>query len=66
MAGMIVTIKLPKNPAHDPRHKKTGACPMSEECTDVTGEHHSGLVTFEELEGLRESGVHITRIEKVE
>ena len=62
----IVTIKLPKNPNHNPRDKKTGACPLSSECTDVTGEHHSGLVTFEELEGMRDSGVHITRVEKID
>jgi len=62
----IVTIKLPKNKEHDPRNKKTGACPMSSECTDVTGQHHSGLVTFEELEGMRSSGVHITRVESVD
>ena len=41
----IVTIRLPRNPDHDPLHKKSGLCPVSNEyCTDITGEHHSILM----------------------
>lgn len=69
----VVTIRLPRNPRHDPRHKVTGKCPLSDilgyhiQCTDVTGEHHS--IPFE---GMNESDIrlnlnrynlHITRIE---
>jgi hypothetical protein len=32
---------LRKNPAHNPQAKVSGPCPVSELCTDVTGEHHS-------------------------
>lgn len=28
----IVTVKLPKNPDHDPAEKKTGSCPLSAAC----------------------------------
>lgn len=61
----IVTIKLPKNSNHDPHNKVVGSCPFTETCTDSTGEHHSGLRTEEEIEGLRQSGYHITRIEDI-
>lgn len=68
--AFVVTVKLPKNSAHDPRHKITGSCPYSPVCTDVTGEHHSYLETaFESLEEitahLQTQGVHVTRIEAV-
>jgi hypothetical protein len=62
----IVTIKLPRNPEHNPRDKKIGACPMASTCTDATGEHHSGLVTLEELAAMRDSDVHITRVETID
>lgn len=42
MALYIITVKLPKNPSHDGRNKKSGMCPINNAiCTDVTGEHHS-------------------------
>lgn len=42
----IVTVRmLEKNPDHDPRSKQSGRCPVSGYCTDVTGEHHSYLLT---------------------
>jgi hypothetical protein len=67
MASYIVTVKLPKNPEHDPRNKKTGECDFSAECTDVTGEHHSfiayGVSATQVIGHL--GGYHITRIEKV-
>jgi hypothetical protein len=62
----LVTVKLPKNPAHDPRAKRTGPCPFSNECTDVTGEHHSFLTGAEGLEALRADGTHITRTERLQ
>lgn len=41
----LVTVKLPKNPDHDPRNKVTGPCPVTGNlCTDVTGEHHTFTV----------------------
>jgi hypothetical protein len=62
----IVTIKVPRNSEHDPHNKQTGRCPLSPECTDVTGEHHSALMTGTTLAGLRATGVHITRVERVD
>jgi len=67
MKFWLVTIKLPKNPNHDPHNKVTGECPFSWDCTDSTGEHHTGIAaTWEEIEDLRETYKHITRIEEVE
>lgn len=65
MDSYIITIKQPRNPEHDPRNKRTGACAYSPECTDVTGEHHSFLGTRADVDRLRADGVHITRTEKV-
>lgn len=64
MQMYIVTIKLPTDPQHDPKNKKTGACLLSKECTDVTGAHHSVLVPEDQLETIRASGMHITRVER--
>jgi hypothetical protein len=65
----IVTIKLPRNPAHDPRAKRGGECLASALCTDVTGEHHSVLVdavdiadALAQIERARPR-THITRVE---
>lgn len=70
-----VTVKLPKNPNHDPHNKVTGVCPLSEDfgaadCTDVTGEHHSiTLVTSDKWDATKMKeffvgkGYHVTRIE---
>lgn len=62
----LVTVKLPKNPAHNPRAKVTGQCPFSDECTDVTGEHHSFLTGADGLAALREEGTHVTRVERIQ
>ena len=43
----IVTIKMPRNPKHNPHNKVTGECKFSPVCTDVTGEHHNILVLAE-------------------
>jgi hypothetical protein len=70
MAAYIVTVKLSRNKAHDPRNKVTAPCPVSgRECTDQTGEHHSVLVEAQSATGAREyfiaGGVHVTRVEAV-
>lgn len=62
----IVTIKLPKNPAHNPHAKVTAPCAVSEVCTDSTGEHHSVIALDDEVETMREQYGHITRVEDVE
>ena len=70
----LVTVKLARNPNHDPKNKKTGQCPvfMLSTCTDMTGEHHSGLVsydgsvTLEQVHAVWSMQYHVTRIETVE
>lgn len=63
----LVTVKLPKNPRHDPKNKVTGICPVGFDhvCTDMTGEHHTIVVTS--AAALRElsKSVHVTRVETV-
>jgi hypothetical protein len=66
----IVTVKLPRNPAHNPRAKVSGECPEGGAvCTDTTGEHHSVVVLATSLENavalLHETRphLHITRVE---
>lgn len=59
----IITVKLPKNPEHDPRNKQTDICQFSPVCSDSTGEHHSFLGTQETLVWLGKQSVHITRAE---
>jgi hypothetical protein len=62
----LVTIKLPKNPSHDPHNKVTAPCVVSASCTDSTGEHHTTLVrTQAGLDYLRAT-YHITRIEAIQ
>lgn len=64
MNGYLVTVKLPKNPDHNPRDKKTGICAVSARCTDVTGEHHTVYAKdYEAVEALLEKFGHITRVE---
>lgn len=71
MANYIVTVKLPKNPKHDPHNKVIGQCPTNVGiCTDVTGEHHSILIDAPGVHMARELAIkrgynHITRIERV-
>jgi len=69
----IVTVKLPRNPRHDPHNKIAGKCPLSRilktyvYCTDVTGSHHSyieeGLSLKEIKEKAKKKFQHITRVE---
>lgn len=68
----IVTVKLPRNPDHNPRSKVTGPCPVDPrvQCTDVTGEYHSYLTLADgepaAREGVRRQyGWHVTRIESI-
>lgn len=63
----LVTIKLPRgwNGPHDPHNKVLGECPLSDRCTDSTGEHHTTAVASEaEIQDLRDD-FHITRIEEI-
>lgn len=69
MPQFLVTVRLPKNPAHNPRDKKTGPCPVNgKPCTDVTGEHHSFLVDLDDMdaEGVHEIYLGIHRVTRVE
>jgi hypothetical protein len=67
----IVTVKLPRNPAHDPKNKQIGICPVNGmRCTDVTGQHHSFLLESDKDEAYvldhartRWGQYHLTRIE---
>ena len=64
----IVTVKLLKDPNHDPHNKVEGICPIDMDawCTDVTGEHHTTTVLGdEELEEIKKQYDHITRIESI-
>jgi hypothetical protein len=71
MAQFLVTVKLAKNPEHNPREKKTGPCPISgKPCTDVTGEHHTFLADLEGMSAedareVYETVYHVTRVEAV-
>ncbi len=71
MATFVITVKLPKNPEHNPREKKTGPCPVTGlPCTDVTGEHHSMVrdhpgLTAEQVRDLYATEFHVTRVESV-
>lgn len=68
----IITVKLYKNPKHDPHNKVYGDCPLSDngKCSDVTGEHHSYLdegTTEQEIWAkAKKTYMHITRVEIIE
>lgn len=68
MRPYILTIKLEKNPHHDPRAKITGNCEISQFCTDKTGAHHSVLICADSEQAVRRyadaRGWHVTRIER--
>lgn len=66
----IVTIKLPRNPDHDPKNKITGLCPFSNACSDSTGAHHSFLSSALTEEDARQDAddrgfKHVTRVERI-
>jgi hypothetical protein len=64
----LVTVKLARNPAHNPRGKVTAYCPVGDEwCTDSTGEHHTFAVqtelSAEDVKMTYENQYHVTRVE---
>lgn len=70
MLQFIVTIKLARNPKHDPHNKVVDVCPIpgNDEgvCTDSTGEHHSFLTigwTADEVRLKWSDHYHVTRVE---
>ena len=74
MSRFLVTVRLPRNPLHNPHQKQVGMCPVTGLiCTDITGEHHSLLVEAESFAAAKIGLVdfegrvitHITRIESV-
>lgn len=71
MATFLVTVKLPRNPAHDPNNKIAGAmCPAGgDTCTDMTGQHHTVAIMAESASQIQRKlghSIHITRIEAAE
>jgi hypothetical protein len=64
----IVTVRHTPASDHNPAAKQTGVCPHSLECTDVTGAHHSFLVTAPTAEDARAiiaaEDIHVTRVER--
>lgn len=71
MNKYIVTVKLPRNPNHDPHNKVIGTCPINADviCTDVTGEHHSFIMEAaspaDANNEARKLFSHVTRVEEV-
>jgi hypothetical protein len=72
MTLWLVTVKLPRNPQHDPLNKVTGECPANQGnavCTDVTGQHHTILAHGDSLNHVKSlpylKKYHVTRIEEV-
>lgn len=69
MGLYLVTVKLARNPEHDPRAKVTTSCPIGHgsPCTDATGEHHTYLTEATDrdtaLAHARQRHGHVTRIE---
>lgn len=66
--GWLVTVKVDRNPNHDPANKQIGMCPVSEgTCSDLTGQHHTFMVDDDQdmllLHAIK--GVHVTRVESV-
>lgn len=58
----LVTVKLPKNPAHNPNSKVTGKCPVNGNyCSDTTGEHHTVLIECNSLNDFRRISRHSYR-----
>lgn len=71
MKQFLVTIKLHKNPNHNPKMKVAGICPANPDklCSDITGEHHTllweGNSLVDAIEHWRGMGLHVTRVEEV-
>lgn len=69
MKVYVVTVKLSRNAAHDPRNKVTNLCALGGLCTDSTGEHHSYVTTGESVDAVCQSALeagwkHVTRVEE--
>ena len=71
----VVTVKIRRQPNHDPHNEVTGPCPVGNigVCTDATGEHHSfmqrgvGDESAADVKARLEAvGYHVTRVEGVE
>lgn len=66
----IATVKFKRNPNHDPNHKRSGGCQVSNWCTDSTGSHHTFCVIGASIEDVRSRiyarhpMIHITRVEE--
>lgn len=68
MQNWLVTVKLPRNPDHDPTNKVAGNCPVNgAPCSDITGQHHTVRVLASSEEGARlwaeVKRFHLTRVE---
>jgi len=62
---VLVTVKLPNNPKHDPYNKKSGECPVTgRRCTDITGAHHTFMADVFAAEDIKKR-FHVTRIEEI-
>jgi hypothetical protein len=69
MKRWIVTVKTKQDKQHNPHDKKRGPCLFSDDCTDVTGAHHSFIVLAQTVKEVKDvvkrvyGDIHITRIE---
>jgi hypothetical protein len=71
----IVTVRLSRDPKHEPQHKQTGLCPLSKivkgvtQCTDVRGEQHSYIEEGKDFDDIKNKArakfPHVTRIETI-
>jgi len=74
---LLVTLRFPRNPSHNPHGKQAGPCPANGmPCTDMTGEHHTIAVwcpnemTAEEMHvsiplDQFPPGTRVTRVESI-
>lgn len=62
---ILVTVKLDRNPDHDPANKIEGPCPVNPRttCTDITGQHHTVIAGSLDRVAEIEMAFHVTRIE---
>jgi len=66
----IVTVKLERNPNHNPQRKEIGLCPVTGKiCTDKTGQHHSYIDEGTSLFDIETRAItrykNVTRIEVI-
>lgn len=68
-----VTVRLEKNPDHNPKRKVSGPCPVTgHPCDDITGEHHTFVASMtiedstpEMVRASYEAMYHVTRVEEL-